>query len=236
MSPRPHSSELDGEVDGVSELLLRLCHDLRSCLRSIRPHAEMILKSGQSGSPEEFQQRVGFLLDGTTRLDSILGGLAAYAVALQMDATGFRDVGLDSVLRNALMLVEREYSGIRDKLSSAPLPRVMGDPDRLQQVFEILIRNAIERAGESEPRIEISAEQQAKEWIISIRDHAVGVDAADLENMFRPLERWNGRSTRESGFGMATCRVIIERHGGRIWAECDRATCAFRFALPLAGE
>src|SRR5579883_1240741 len=105
-----------------SEFLLRLCHDLRSCLRAIQPHTEMLAKDGQTVSAEDFQKRLGYVLDGGRRLDSLLSGLAGYAIALQLDSADFRSISLDTALRNALMVVEKQHQGIRDKVSSDALP------------------------------------------------------------------------------------------------------------------
>src|SRR5580704_7376257 len=103
MSSTPQSSDLAFEVAAgrsASEFLLRLCHDLRSCHRSIQPHAESLSRIGEPRPGDDFNQRLGFLLDGTRRLDMILSGLSAYAVALQLDAGSFRSTSLESALRN----------------------------------------------------------------------------------------------------------------------------------------
>ena len=213
---------------------MRLCHDLRSGLRSIQPRAEMLTKTGQAGPAEEFQGHLDFLLAGTRQIDAILSGLAGYAIAMQIDTARFQNIPLDAVLRNALIKLEREHPGISARVRCGALPRVTGDADRLQQVFEVLIRNSMERSTGVDPRIEIDAEPDALSWMISIKNDAALLEAAELDRLFRPLERGSRRTTDDPGFAMATCRVIVERHGGRIRAEpIGRAGCAFRFTLPV---
>ena len=112
-----------------------------------------------------------------------------------------------------------------------------GDPDRLQQVFELLIRNSIELAADGDTRIEIDAELDDLEWLISIKGNGALPENAGSDRLFRPLGQGNRRTMHGSGFAMATCRAIVERHGGRIWAESNGpAGCAFRFTLPRLAE
>ena len=239
MSPEPDPSRpaSDRGADApAGEFLLRLCHDLRSCLRSIQPHTEMLLRTGQSDVAEEFERKLGFVLDGTRRLDALLDGLAAYAIALQVDGAGFRPIALDSVLRNALLMTGKRHPGIASQVISGILPRVSGDADRLRQIFEILIAGALHRAT-GELRIQIDAQPHAAGWLISVKDHGAPLAADDLETMFRPFARPHHRSRLESGLELATCRVIVERHGGQIWAETDsREGGTFRFTLPAIAE
>ena len=219
-----------------SEFLLRLCHDLRSCLRSIQPPTQMLLRTGQSDAVEEFERKLGFVLDGTRRLDALLEGLAAYAIALQVDRAGFRPVSLDSVLRNALMVLGKQHPGIANQVTSGSLPRVSGDADRLRQIFQILITGALNRAS-GELRIQIDAQPHAEGWLVSVKDNGAPVEAEDLETMFRPFARPRHRTRLESGLELSTCREIVNRHGGRIWAESGSGEgTIFRFALPAIAE
>jgi len=237
LGPAAVTASDSAESRPASEFLLRLCHDLRSCLRAIQPQAELLAKTGQSGPAEDFEKQLGFLLDGARRLDSILGGLAGYAVAMQIDAGSFRNCPLDGVLRNALMVLEKEHPGIGEKISRGALPRLAADPDRLQQVFELLLCNAIERSAGSQLHVEIGANPHQEGWLISLKDNGAAIDPASLDRAFQPLRPLNGRNSRDSGLALATCRVIVERHGGRIWGESDgQAGCAFYFTLPKAGD
>jgi signal transduction histidine kinase len=101
------------------------------------------------------------------------------------------------------------------------------------EVFENLLRNALRHRGAGPPQIRISVERQAEEWLFTVRDYGPGVPAPYLESIFRPFVRLDGNRSRGPGLGLAICRVILERHGGRIWAEsADGAGTVFRFTLP----
>jgi signal transduction histidine kinase len=110
---------------------------------------------------------------------------------------------------------------------------VSGDPDRLMEVFENLLHNALYYRGPAPPLIHIAAERRAEEWLFAVRDNGPGVEAADLESIFQPFVRLHGKRREGPGLGLAICRVIVERHGGRIWAESQAgAGAAFLFTLP----
>jgi len=112
------------------------------------------------------------------------------------------------------------------------LPRVRGNPDALIQLFEQLIRNAIDHRGDAAARVHISAATMDEGWQVAVQDHGPGVDASELEGIFEPFERLHGSGP---GLGLAICRAIVEGHGGRIWAESQLGKgCTIRFTLPSA--
>jgi len=208
----------------TSERLLRLSHDLRACLRSMRPHAELLLKRGEAASRAEDEKPLQFIVDGTRKLDLLVDSLASYAVALQTERSKFQVTPLEAVLRGVLMKLDKELRDGGAEVTYDKLPRVPGDPDRLGQVFEILLRSCLFRVRETAPRIHVGVERRADGWRLSIRDNGPGIEDGDLERIFRPFE---------AGLGLATCRVIVERHGGRLWAAANTGPGAtILFALP----
>ena len=105
------------------------------------------------------------------------------------------------------------------------------------QVFEHLIRNALVHRGDARPQIHISACKRGQDWVFAVRDNGPGVDGTALERVFRPFERLKGGESTGAGLGLAISREIVERHGGRMWAESqvgDGAT--FFFTLPLGTD
>lgn len=100
---------------------------------------------------------------------------------------------MEVMLRTALAKLDKELRSHDAKVSYDKLPRVSGDPDRLIQVFENLLRNALQHRGEAPPSIRISAERQADGWLFALRDNGPGLEAAYLETIFRPFERLHGR-------------------------------------------
>jgi len=212
-----------------SEFLLRASHDLRAPLRAVRAHAELLLKRGALESASE---NLHFIADGAQRIEALANGLSRYALALQTGGCSFQTVSIGALVRSALAKLEKELSESHPEVTYHDLPRVTGNPDRLMEVFENLLRNAIQYRGEASPAITITAERSAAEWLLAVRDNGRGMEAAYLEKIFKPLERLNGEE-RGAGLGLTICRAIIERHGGKIWANSELGHGSqFYFTLP----
>lgn len=226
--PELHSMP-DGEL---SEFLLRACHDLRAAARAVRTHSELILRD-RAGAEEDLGQRLGFVVEGARQIDRLLDGLTGYSLALQTDAASFQRTRTDVLLRGVLQRLRQEISERHAEVVYGELPEVTGNPDRLMQVFEHLVRNALAYGGQDSPRIDICAMAQEGEWRFAVRDDGAGVEAAALEKIFKPFERLRPKERPGAGMGLAICRAIVERHGGRIWAESQpEGGAAFLFTLP----
>jgi light-regulated signal transduction histidine kinase (bacteriophytochrome) len=216
----------------VSDFLLRACHDLRTSARTVRTNAELFLTDGGAPRPG-FEQRLGFIVEGARRIDLLLDGLASYSVALQTEAASFQVTRTDVLLRLVLTKLDKELRECGAEVIYGELPAVTGNPDRLMQVFENLIRNALAHRGQSAPRVHIDAARQAEDWLFTVRDNGPGIEAAFLESIFTPFERLQHKERWGAGLGLAVCRAIVERHGGRIWAESQPESGAtFCFTLP----
>ena len=217
----------------VSEFLLRACHDLRTSARAVRTNAELFLKDAGAPRDSGFERRLGFMVEGARRIDLLLDGLAGYSVALQTDAASFQATRMDVLLRLVLTKLDKELRECRAEVTYEELPAVTGNPDRLMQVFENLLRNALAYRGQAAPRIHISAARETEDWLFSVRDNGPGIEAAFLESIFTPFERLPDKEGWGAGMGLAICRAIVERHGGRIWAESPaEGGATLSFTLP----
>lgn len=217
----------------VSEFLLRACHDLRASARAVLTNAELLLMDAGTPGNSSFVQRLGFIVEGAGRIDLLLDGLAGYSVALQTETVSFESTRMDVLLRFVLTKLDKDLRDCGAQVVYGELPIVTGNPDRLMQLFENLLRNALVHRGQAAPRIQVSAGRQAETWLFAVRDNGPGVDADCLESIFRPFERLQGNQCSGAGLGLTTCRAIVERHGGRIWAESEPEIGAtFCFTLP----
>jgi len=216
----------------VSDFLLRACHDLRASARAVWTHSELLLKDAGAPRNSSFEQRLGFIVDGSGRIDLLLDGLVNYSLALRTDAASFQSTRTDVLLRSVLAKLDKELRDCGAEAAYGEMPMVTGDADRLMQVFENLLRNAVVHRGEAAPRIHISADRRAEGWLFTVRDNGPGVEAAFLESIFAPFEKLQGERAG-AGLGLAICRIVVERHGGRIWAESQAGNgAAFCFTLP----
>lgn len=231
MTPRPiANNHSDREV---SDFLLRACHDLRASSRAVRVHTELILKNREAPPGSHLEQGLGFVVEGAKKLDGLIDALTGYSVALTTEAAAFHATRLDILLRAALKKLDAEIRSCGAEVTYGVLPEVNAHPERMMQVFENLLRNAIMHRGETAPRIRVDAARQPEGWLFAVRDNGPGIEESLLEKVFLPFERLKGKQAGCAGLGLTICRLIIERHGGRIWAESkpgDGAT--FYFVLP----
>jgi|HubBroStandDraft_6_1064221.scaffolds.fasta_scaffold143613_2 light-regulated signal transduction histidine kinase (bacteriophytochrome) len=225
-----HRSTSDKDL---SEFLLRACHDLRASVRAIGAHAEKLRKDSQAPQASDFEQRLSFILEGARKIDSLTDGLSAYSVALQIEEASFQSTSMGLMLRTAMARLDTELRAQGAEVTCGELPRVSGNPDRLAQIFEALLSNALRHRGEQPPRIHITAEKREEEWLFAVRDNGPGIDTAYLERIFRPFERGRSTQSNAAGLGLAVCRAIVKRHGGRLWADSTPgAGSVFLFTLP----
>jgi signal transduction histidine kinase len=118
------------------------------------------------------------------------------------------------------------------------LPKVSVDRSQMTQVFQNLISNAIKFRGGHRPEIHIGAVRDTNEWVFSVKDNGIGIDPEYTEKIFEIFQRLHIRSEYEgTGIGLAICRRIIERHGGRIWVESEEGKgSVFYFTIPADPE
>jgi signal transduction histidine kinase len=217
----------------LSEFLLHTCHDVRSCLRAIRVHAELLAKANSPQEVAGFAEHAGRIVEGTAKLELLINGLSSYSLACQIDRSLFVVTPLEVVLRAEIARMSKLIRENDATVTYDPLPRIECDPDRIPQLFENLVRNALTHRGECAPLVHISAEEQESLWLFSVRDNGPGIEQSYLDRIFQPFERLRGQQSPGPGLGLATCRKIVENHGGEMWAESKPgAGCTFYFTLP----
>jgi light-regulated signal transduction histidine kinase (bacteriophytochrome) len=121
-------------------------------------------------------------------------------------------------------------------VTHGPLPDITTNAMQLTQVFQNLVGNAVKYRGAAVPRIHIGAEQSGdEEWIFSVRDNGLGIDPRYFEKIFVLFQRLHGRNEfAGTGIGLAICKKIVDRLGGRIWVESQTGKgSTFYFALPV---
>ena len=125
----------------------------------------------------------------------------------------------------ALQDLQITIRGAGAKVDHDPLPSVKADHTALSQLFQNLISNAIKyRKNDISPEIQISAARDGDKWIFSVTDNGIGIASEHFEQIFVPFKRLHGADVTGTGIGLATCKRIVERYGGRIWVESEPQT------------
>ena len=158
----------------------------------MRTQSELLLRDPAASGNSSFEQRLGLIVEGARKIDLLLDGLAGYSVALQTNPASFQSAPMGVLLRSVLAKLSQNLRDCGAEVAYDDLPTVMGNPDRLMQLLENLLRNTLVHRGQTAPHIHISAVRQAEEWLFAVRDNGPGVDSASLQKMFRPFERLQG--------------------------------------------
>jgi len=173
------------------------CHNLRQSLRSIRLLSESV---PDSGIENEVQA-----------MESVLSGMVEYSLACSGETVLAR-VQMEDVLQQVLVPLDKNL------ITHNPLPPVLGDAAQLATVLRHLLDNAIKFHG---TQIHVSARQDGSQWVFAVHDNGPGIEAPYRERVFVPFKRLHGQDYPGNGLGLAICRKLIERQGGKIWVESE---------------
>jgi chemotaxis family two-component system sensor kinase Cph1 len=148
-------------------------------------------------------------------------------------------VNVGVVLEHVLASLQPAIEESGATVTSDPMPMLIADGGQLGQVFQNLIANALKfRHPELPPEVHVGAEKHAGEWLFSVRDNGIGISREFADRIFVIFQRLHSRAEYPgTGIGLAICKRLVERHGGRIWLESEEGKgTAFYFTIPEAGE
>ena len=221
---RERTAELAAANDELEAFCSSAAHDLRTPLRTITGFAEVLLDPRANTSPEEAQRLARMIRDGSGQMTDLINDLLAFS-RLGRQAMARQMVDPGQLCRDVLKDLENEKGERRIALRLQPLPPADGDPALLRVVFVNLLSNAFKYTRPREIAvIEIGAttEPDSSIPVYFVRDNGVGFDMRDASKLFGVFQRLHHAHEFEgTGVGLATVRRIIERHGGRIWAEAS---------------
>lgn len=229
------AAELSRSNSDLEKFAYIASHDLQEPLRMITSYLQLLKRRYKGQLDEQADQFIGFAVDGAARLQSLVRGLLTFArigtgrtVAVPVDMNVPLDIALDNL---KLTIAEKEAMIIRD-----PMPTVCGDAVMLAQLFQNLISNSLKFCTEPTPRIHISAKPSGDDWIISVADNGIGIEPQFLDRVFAIFQRLHSHADFPgTGIGLALCKKIVDRHGGRIWVASEAGKgSTFSFSLPAA--
>ena len=208
-------------------------HDLQEPLRMITSYSQLLVREHRGALNEDAEKLVGYIGEGTKRMRELLSDLLAYTALSAEQEVSADLIDLNAVLKKVL---ENLKPAIRDSGASIrvnSLPRVRGAEVHFVQIFQNLIGNAIKYRGAAPPAINVSAGMLNGEWRFEISDNGMGIAPEYHEKIFGIFKRLHGKKIPGTGVGLAICKRVVERQGGRIWVESEAGQGAkFYFTLP----
>jgi PAS domain S-box-containing protein len=230
---RAHEQELRRANRELEEFAYVASHDLQEPLRAINVYTQLLVRQPAGGDPEtrEFGERIQ---QSVTRMETLIRDLLTYSRTVQREEKPPEPADLSASLTEALSVLKSSVDENNASISAGQMPMVQGDIKQLAHVFQNLLSNAIKYRKKDEPvEIRIQAHRHENSWIISVKDNGVGFDVPYAERIFGLFKRLHGNDYPGTGLGLAICQRVIERYGGRIWAESAVGKgSTFYFELP----
>lgn len=221
-------------VGQLSYMLHGLSHDLREPIRTITSFSTLLKSQVAKSDDPLSKEYIHFIASAAQRINLLANGLLDYARLLEAHREPHGRVDMNAVLQVALANLQILIEEGRATIVHDELPHISGDFGQLVQLLQNLISNAIKYRGPSAPQIFVKAERNDSRWLFSIEDNGIGFDPQHYDRLFVPFKRLHGQEIPGVGLGLAICRSIVERHGGRIWGESRPGEgAAFRFTLPF---
>jgi light-regulated signal transduction histidine kinase (bacteriophytochrome) len=208
-------------------------HDLQEPLRMVSSYVQLLAKRYKGRLDEDADVFIGFAVEGAARMQQLINDLLVYS-RVGTQAKPFAHTDLEMVFDHAIANLQVSIQESQAVITHDPLPSLWADPVQMVQLLQNLIGNAIKFCTATPPRVHIRAERQQAAWRFSVQDNGIGIDPKFAERIFIIFQRLNTRAEYAgTGIGLAICKKIVERHGGRIWAEpATEQGSIFLFTVP----
>lgn len=240
-------AELESSNRDLEQFAYVASHDLQEPLRMVASYVELLARRYKGKLDADADDFIAFAVDGARRMQGLINDLLAFSRVSRQGGT-LEPVSSADALAMALGNLRAALDESGAEVSCDELPVVVADRTQLTQLFQNLISNAVKFRGDRSPRVYVSARRadspepagdaRAPFWQFVVSDNGIGIEPRFAERIFVIFQRLHGREEYPgTGIGLAICKRIIERHGGRIWLESEPgAGSSFCFTLPAAEE
>ncbi|MEH2391809.1 MAG: GAF domain-containing protein [Nostoc sp.] len=241
------SQELKRSNADLEQFAYVASHDLQEPLRMVTSYLQLLEQRYKKQLDANADQFITYAVDGAHRMQTLINDLLNYS-RVSSRGQPFMLIDCNVVLQGAIANLQLAIADTKAVVTHDSLPKVMADATQLIQVFQNLLANAIKFCQNQQPQIHIGVEKRganpdgedlnsipsADEWLFWVCDNAIGLESQYAERIFIIFQRLHGRSKYPgTGIGLAICKKIIERHGGRIWVESKPGQgSTFYFTIP----
>ncbi|KKM53085.1 hypothetical protein LCGC14_1554350 [marine sediment metagenome] len=231
-----YAAELERSNTELEQFAYVASHDLQEPLRMVANYLQLLKRRYKDKLGPDADEFIFYAVDGARRMKALISDLLVYS-RVGTRGKDYEPTDWVAVFDTATVNLQEAIQESGAKVSRGALPTVMADAPQLTQLFQNLVSNAIKfRSGEA-PNIHVSAVRKGDEWVFSVRDNGIGVDPQYHDRIFVIFQRLHTRTEYPgTGVGLAICKRIVERHGGRIWLESELGKgSTFYFTIPDSG-
>jgi PAS domain S-box-containing protein len=226
--------ELNRSNEELGQFAYVASHDLQEPLRMVASYTQLLAKRYKGRLDSDADEFIAYAVDGSNRMQGLIQDLLAYSRA-GTNGKVLHEISSENALKEALTNLRATMKESGAVVTHDSLPAIKTDDMQLAQVFQNLVGNAIKYRSAEVPHVHVSAtKNRGNEWVFSVRDNGLGIDPQYFERIFVLFQRLHGRKEfKGTGIGLAICKKILERLGGRIWVESQlEKGSTFYFALP----
>jgi PAS domain S-box-containing protein len=230
-------TELKRSNEELGQFAYVASHDLQEPLRMVASYTQLLAQRYKGQLDSDADEFIGYAVDGCDRMQRLIQDLLSYSRA-GTNIGALREISGEKALEESLANLQVTIKESGAVVTHDSLPAIMTDDAQLVLLFQNLIGNAIKYHGTESPRVHVSATNNAgQEWIFSVRDNGLGIEPQYFKRIFILFQRLHGQKEFEgTGIGLAMCKKIVDRLGGRIWVESQpNLGSTFFFTLPTGG-
>ena len=227
--------QLERSNQDLEQFAYAISHDLQEPLRMVNSYLKLLENRFGENIDMTAKEFMDFAVDGSARMQSMIKDLLEYS-RVGTRAAELEPTDAEEACETALANLHVAIADSGAEVETGALPVVEADPSQLARLFQNLVGNAIKyRDANRAPRVRVSAEEDEGTWTFSIEDNGIGIEPEYSERIFAIFQRLHQRDEYSgTGVGLAVCKRIVERHGGRIWVDSTPGEGSiFRFTLPV---
>lgn len=209
-------------------------HDLQEPLRNIVSCVQLLDRRFKGQLSRDADRYINYAVQSAVKMTDLIDALLSYS-RVRTKEMDFVPTDCEEVLYSTLADLRGAIDESRAEITHDPLPVITADPTQMGQLMQNLISNGIKFSGNESPRIHISASAGQESWIFSVEDNGIGIESESLDRIFVIFQRLHSKDEYPgTGIGLAITKKIVERHGGKIWAESQPGKgTVFHFTIPI---
>jgi PAS domain S-box-containing protein len=227
------AEELARSNEELQQFAYVASHDLQEPLRMVASYTQLLARRYADRLDDEANEFIHYAVDGAHRMQGLINDLLAYS-RVGTRAEEPHPVEMSEAFRGAVANLAVAIEETSARVTCGDLPAVTADPSQMVQLLQNLIGNALKFRADAAPEVRVDAQRSEGDWLFSVRDNGIGLDARYAERIFVIFQRLHARQEYPgSGIGLSICKKIVNRHGGRIWVESKCGEGAtFYFTIP----